>query len=594
MGYLNMFIVIGFNDTEVKLENTEGNEIETVSWDEVARRLLNNIEIDGLSFNEKGDIVDRNGNVLNKSQVKEKRKNSNLHKAKEEKNDEFYTRLEDIEAELSHYDPSYFKDKVIYCPTDVAVNEGRVPQSQFVRYFQINAHRLQFKKLIATCLVYKAAGETDEDLEKVHNCYILERQEVTKQQKLAWSHTPMNMVIGVKEDMGLKYVNEDGSTHPMPYHIVNQAVTAPEGKFTIVKRFIDHYDQNTGEPILGKEDKGIKWEFNGHQLGIKWCRKHPDGTEEMLPEECYYDNTTPTGEDFLTDFSIFPKDENGNPCFEDLDSLEDKGSVALYPPEYYDYQEIDYDEYEEYYEHCPADSEYVSGDYRSEYCQKLFKEADVVVTNPPFSLFRDFVAMLMEHEKKFLIIGSGNAITYKEIFPLIRDNKVWLGVTRQGTGSMWFHIHDDVPVRNGQKIENGIRYQTIGNSCWFTNLDHIKRHEPLLLVKTYDPALYPRYDNYDAINVDKVSDIPYDYDGVMGVPITFLGKFNPDQFEIVAFRKGDDGKDLVFTRDEERESSTVLSYPYTTSIAGMIKNAEGKINGKPTYARITIRRKLNR
>ena len=156
-----MFIVIGFNDNEVKLENTEGNEIETVSWDEVARRLLNNIEIDGLSFNEKGDIVDRNGNVLNKSQVKEKRKNSNLYKAKEEKNDEFYTRLEDIEAELSHYDPSYFKDKVIYCPTDVAVNEGRVPQSQFVRYFQINAHRLQFKKLIATCLVYKAAGETD-------------------------------------------------------------------------------------------------------------------------------------------------------------------------------------------------------------------------------------------------------------------------------------------------------------------------------------------------------------------------------------------------------------------------------------------------
>ena len=524
MGYLNMFIVIGFNDTEVKLENTEGNEIETVSWDEVARRLLNNIEIDGLSFNEKGDIVDRNGNVLNKSQVKEKRKNSNLHKAKEEKNDEFYTRLEDIEAELSHYDPSYFKDKVIYCPTDVAVNEGRVPQSQFVRYFQINAHRLQFKKLIATCLVYKAAGETDEDLEKVHNCYILERQEVTKQQKLAWSHTPMNMVIGVKEDMGLKYVNEDGSTHPMPYHIVNQAVTAPEGRFTIVKRFIDHYDQNTGEPILGKEDKGIKWEFNGHQLGIKWCRKHPDGTEEMLPEECYYDNTTPTGEDFLTDFSIFPKDENGNPCFEDLDSLEDNGSVALYPPEYYAYQEIDYDEYEEYYEHCPADSDYVSGDYRSAYCQKLFKEADVVVTNPPFSLFRDFVACLESHELKYIILGDKNAITYKEIFPLIRDNKLWLGYSVH-SGERYFYVPEGNHI--SKKLSKGIGVR------WFTNLDVTQRHEQLILIKQYDPNNYPKYDNYDAINVDKVKDIPVDYYGVMGVPITFLDKYNPEQFELL-------------------------------------------------------------
>ena len=524
MGYLNMFIVIGFNDTEVKLENTEGNEIETVSWDEVARRLLNNIEIDGLSFNEKGDIVDRNGNVLNKSQVKEKRKNSNLHKAKEEKNDEFYTRLEDIEAELSHYDPSYFKDKVIYCPTDVAVNEGRVPQSQFVRYFQINAHRLQFKKLIATCLVYKAAGETDEDLEKVHNCYILERQEVTKQQKLAWSHTPMNMVIGVKEDMGLKYVNEDGSTHPMPYHIVNQAVTAPEGRFTIVKRFIDHYDQNTGEPILGKEDKGIKWEFNGHQLGIKWCRKHPDGTEEMLPEECYYDNTTPTGEDFLTDFSIFPKDENENPCFEDLDSLEDNGSVALYPPEYYAYQEIDYDEYEEYYEHCPADSDYVSGDYRSAYCQKLFKEADVVVTNPPFSLFRDFVACLESHELKYIILGDKNAITYKEIFPLIRDNKLWLGYSVH-SGERYFYVPEGNHI--SKKLSKGIGVR------WFTNLDVTQRHEQLILIKQYDPNNYPKYDNYDAINVDKVKDIPVDYYGVMGVPITFLDKYNPEQFELL-------------------------------------------------------------
>lgn len=578
MGYLNMFIVIGFNDTEVKLENTEGNEIETVSWDEVARRLLNNIEIDGLSFNEKGDIVDRNGNVLNKSQVKEKRKNSNLHKAKEEKNDEFYTRLEDIEAELSHYDPSYFKDKVIYCPTDVAVNEGRVPQSQFVRYFQINAHRLQFKKLIATCLVYKAAGETDEDLEKVHNCYILERQEVTKQQKLAWSHTPMNMVIGVKEDMGLKYVNEDGSTHPMPYHIVNQAVTAPEGRFTIVKRFIDHYDQNTGEPILGKEDKGIKWEFNGHQLGIKWCRKHPDGTEEMLPEECYYDNTTPTGEDFLTDFSIFPKDENGNPCFEDLDSLEDKGSVALYPPEYYDYQEIDYDEYEEYYEHCPADSEYVSGDYRSAYCQKLFKEADIVVTNPPFSLFRDFVENLEKHNLKYCILGNINAITYKEVFPLIRDNKIWVGYKFNGK-PMEFIVPDDYTLKGSVcgYTPDGKKYVGVGGTCWFTNCDIPKRHEKLVLWKNYTPEEYPKYDNYDAIEVGKTKDIPYDYDGVMGVPISFLDKFSPDQFEILGSRRWCKSPELVAVYCGNKKTCE--------------EDHKTLINGKETYDRIFIRRK---
>ena len=233
------------------------------------------------------------------------------------------------------------------------------------------------------------------------------------------------------------------------------------------------------------------------------------------------------------------------------------------------------------------------GDFRNKECLALLEECDVVVTNPPFSKFREYIALLMQYQKKFLIIGSGNAITYKEIFPLIRDNLMWLGVTRQGTGSMWFRVPNDTPEKKGQKIKDGIKYQTIGNSCWFTNLDHRKRHEELVrdLSENYDPEKYPKYDNYDAINVDKVLKIPRDYYGVMGVPITFLGKHNPDEFEIVAFRKGEDGKDLVFTRERESESSTILSYPCTTSIAGMIKNSEGKINGKPTYARITIRRK---
>lgn len=177
------------------------------------------------------------------------------------------------------------------------------------------------------------------------------------------------------------------------------------------------------------------------------------------------------------------------------------------------------------------------GDFRSDECLALLDEADIVVTNPPFSLFREYVATLMEYDKKFIIIGNSNAITYKEVFPLIMQNKLWLGVTRSGTGSMWFRIMDDFPVKSGQKVENGVRYQTIGNSAWFTNLDVKKRHEEMILVKRYTPDDYPRYDNYDAIEVSKIFDIPLDYSGVMGVPITFLGKYNPDQFEIVGITK---------------------------------------------------------
>ena len=212
------------------------------------------------------------------------------------------------------------------------------------------------------------------------------------------------------------------------------------------------------------------------------------------------------------------------------------------------------------------------GDFRSDECIEFLKEADVVVTNPPFSLFREYVKQLMEYEKKFLIIGNINAITFKEIFPLIKDNKLWLGITK-----VYEFIQPDASIKK------------FGNIYWYTNIEHKKHHEPITLCKQYSDKLYPKYDNYDAINVDKVSDIPIDYDGVMGVPITFIEKYCPEQFEIVSFRKGEDGKDLVLTR--ERESSTVLSYPCSTSIPGMMKNAEGKINGKITYARITIQKK---
>ncbi len=176
-----------------------------------------------------------------------------------------------------------------------------------------------------------------------------------------------------------------------------------------------------------------------------------------------------------------------------------------------------------------------SGDFRSEESIALLKESDIVVTNPPFSLFREFVGQLMANNKKFLILGNINTGTSKELWPLIEKNQMWLGVTRTGTGQMWFRVTNDAPDKTGQKIENGVRYQTIGSSAWFTNLDHSRRHEKISLFRRYedDKSKYPRFDNYDAINVDKVVDIPAGYSGVMGVPITFLGKHNPEQFELI-------------------------------------------------------------
>ena len=211
-------------------------------------------------------------------------------------------------------------------------------------------------------------------------------------------------------------------------------------------------------------------------------------------------------------------------------------------------------DYTEYFMHCPSDTNYVSGDYRSEYCQKLFQEADVVVTNPPFSLFRDFVATLEKNNLKYIIMGNMNAITYKEIFPLMKANKLFWGASLRGTKCS-FKILDDYEGNNVFK-ENNQRYAKVNNAIWFTNMDLQRHHENLILTQNYDPQKYPKYDNYDAIEVSKVKDIPMDYDEVMGVPITFLEKYNPDQFEIIKFRKGDDDKDLALT------VSGKTKYPY--------------------------------
>jgi hypothetical protein len=187
------------------------------------------------------------------------------------------------------------------------------------------------------------------------------------------------------------------------------------------------------------------------------------------------------------------------------------------------------------------------GDFRSKESIELLKECDIVVTNPPFSLFREFVEQIMEYDKKFLIIGNLNAITYKELFKLIQENKLWLGYSIH-SGDREFMVPSDYPLNaaSSRIDEKGNKYIRVKGVRWFTNLDYTERHEDLILYKEYkgNEIDYPRYDNYDAINVDKTKEIPFDYDGVIGVPITFLDKFNPSQFELVKFRKGDDEKDL--------------------------------------------------
>ena len=186
------------------------------------------------------------------------------------------------------------------------------------------------------------------------------------------------------------------------------------------------------------------------------------------------------------------------------------------------------------------------GDFRNKESIELLKQADIVVTNPPFSLFREYVAQLIEYDKKFIIIGHQNAITYKEIFKYIKDDKLWLGVDNGGT--KWFRVQDhyEIATETRIKIEKGKKYFSMGSIVWFTNLAISKRDDDIELCKTYvgNENNFPFYDNYDAINVDKVADIPMDYKGVMGVPITFLDKYNPKQFEIIKFRKGNDERDL--------------------------------------------------
>ncbi len=203
------------------------------------------------------------------------------------------------------------------------------------------------------------------------------------------------------------------------------------------------------------------------------------------------------------------------------------------------------------------------GDFRSQECVELLKQADIVVTNPPFSLFREYVAQLMAYAKQFLIIGNMNATTYKEIFPYFRENKIWYGASIK-SGDRWFGVPEHYPLTAAtSKVDSkGNKFIKVKGVRWFTNLDYRQRYEDLILYKRYSPEEYPKYDNYDAISVDKTAEIPYDFDGEMGVPISFLDKHNPSQFEII-------GADTWF--------------------AG--KLGRFYVKGKRKYARIVIRNK---
>lgn len=214
------------------------------------------------------------------------------------------------------------------------------------------------------------------------------------------------------------------------------------------------------------------------------------------------------------------------------------------------------------------------GDFRSPECIELLKQADIVVTNPPFSLFREYITQLTDYDKKFLIVGTWNAITYKEVFKLIMENRVWLGInSNRNFSGFIIPAHYSLHGTEARVDVDGNRIVSTNSTCWFTNLDITKRHEELILYKHYSPDEYPHYDNYDAINVNKTNEIPKDWDGVMGVPVTFLDKYNPDQFEII-------GTDYQVKQG---------LLPEILKPEWIGKTDRGYMNGKRMYARLLIR-----
>ncbi|EPO4041991.1 adenine-specific methyltransferase EcoRI family protein [Campylobacter upsaliensis] len=382
--------------------------------------------------------------------------NTNLHDAKKNKKDEFYTQLSDIENELQHY-KEHFKDKIVYCNCDDPL------QSAFFEYFFKNFKWLDLKALITTC--YKSQNYREvstEDSPKKAYAIKIHRDDVIKDELINPQKHSIEDVDKVLSSM-----------HPL-------------SKVEAVLSLSLSNSQTQSQETLKA------FEANKHKLFENFRAELESG----LPKE-----STQKSKKSYKQPSLFPLDE-------------DKGLNN-------------------------------AGDFRSKDCIELLKLADIVVTNPPFSLFREYVAQLVEYgEKKkkesgkelnFVILGNQNAITYKEIFKLIKENKLWLGRTLSYAA---FKVPNYYEERSNRFWidENGQKWRSFGNICWFTNLTHKKRNEILETIASYkkNPEQYPKYDNYDAINVDKTIEIPLDYNGIMGVPITFLDKHNPKQFEIVA------------------------------------------------------------
>lgn len=359
--------------------------------------------------------------------------NKNLSAAKAAKNDEFYTELSEIQAELKNYKDK-FVGKIVFCNCDDPF------ESNFVKYFLMNFNRLGLKELIATGYQASSIQGTEANIRQLP--YAM-RVTSTKE-----------YLVGTQTDLdikGAKFFLETEQDR-ITYLLYGNVARDEEGNIIQIDEKEEYQDEKTGK-----------------------TRKR------TIKKDLYYE----------------------------------------------------------------------AGDFRSDMSIELLQQADIVVTNPPFSLFREYLAQLVKYEKKFLIIGNMNAITYKEVFPLLKENHMWVGC-QPFTGSRWYKpsSQNDSTVLATYKYakkENGMWYVP-QKTIWFTNLDHAKRHQmlPLDLGYTYcgHEDMYPKYDNYDAINVDKVSEIPCDYNGVMGVPITFLDKYCPEQFEIIKFRKGNDDKDL--------------------------------------------------
>ena len=379
-------------------------------------------------------------NTFNEIIGGKKMANFSLTNAKEVKNDEFYTQLSDIQAELNNY-ADKFKDKVVFCNCDDPF------ESNFVKYFLMNFNRLGLKELISTG--YKTSHIGGVEFGTVNTPYVLRVTDTSK------------YLIGTQKDLDVRGA----------------------------KYFLDTEGEKIMTPLIGNS----ALDENGEQIQIS--------------------------------VKVEVIDENGNIV------LDKKGNPKK--------------------KTVKQDLYYEAGDFRSDMSLALLKKADIVCTNPPFSLFREYVELLIKYDKQFLILGNMNAITYKEFFPLLKENKVWLGHKCCGGGMNMIYPKNQFDASKVKKYTTDSKGNYIVNIMgviWFTNIDHNKRHQmmPLDLGFTYNghEDMYPKYDNYDAININKVTQIPCDYTGVMGVPITFMDKYCPEQFEII-WLDGDDSNEWV-------------------------------------------------